>query len=126
MSATYNSLVPIAVSWLFGGYENEELRYGAYSTGIPYVKYGPASAWNGFIDIEVLAVDTRNTYLQTPTSEKYYIICGHEFGFENVGKWALIVWALYGDKVSGRDFWHHLRSYMDFLEFKSKGRDPDV
>ncbi len=40
--------------------------------------------------IEVLAADIRNAYLQAPTSEKHYIMCG-EFGLENVGKRALIV-----------------------------------
>ena len=38
------------------------------------------------------------------TSEKYYIICGEEFGLENVGKRALIVCALYGGKAAGRNF----------------------
>ena len=68
----------------------------------------------------------RNAYLQAPTSEKHYIICGQEFGLENVGKRALIVRALYGGKAAGQDFWHHLRSCMDHLGFKSKGGDPDV
>ena len=30
--------------------------------------------------------DTRNAYLQSPTSQKHYIICGPEFGMENVDK----------------------------------------
>jgi hypothetical protein len=58
--------------------------------------------------------------------EKHYIICGEEFGLENVGKRAIIVRALYGGKAAGRDFWHHLRSCMEHLGFKSKGGDPDV
>ena len=70
---------------------------------------------------------TRNAYLQVPTSEKHYIICGPEFGLEHVGKRALIVRALYGGKVAGRDFWHHLRSCMrDVLGFESCLADPDV
>ena len=75
---------------------------------------------------EVLAADIRNAYLKAPTSEKHYIICGEKFCLENVGKTALIFRALYGGKFTGRDFWHHLRSCMEFLEFKSKGGDPDV
>ena len=43
---------------------------------------------------EVLAADIRNAYLQAPTPEKHYIICGEEIGLENVGKRALIVRAL--------------------------------
>ena len=42
-------------------------------------------------DIDVMAADIRNAYLQAPTSEKRCIICGEEFGLENVGKRALII-----------------------------------
>ena len=75
---------------------------------------------------KLLAADIRNAYLQAPTSENHYIICGIELGLENVGKRALIVRALYARKVAGHDFWHHLRSCMEFLGFKSKVGDPDV
>ena len=82
------------------------------------------AALNG---IDILAADIRNAYLQAPSSEKHFIICGPEFGEENVGKRALIVRALYGGKISGADFWHHLRSCMeDQLGFESCLADPDV
>ena len=78
-------------------------------------------------DVEVLAADIHNAYLQAPSSEKHFIICGPEFGLENAGKVALIRRALYGGKVAGRDFWHHLRSCMEHeLKFKSSRADPDV
>ena len=67
-----------------------------------------------------------NAYLQAPTSEKHYIICGPEFGIENIGKKALITRALYGGKCAGRDFWNHLRICMKFLGFESSRADPDV
>ena len=76
--------------------------------------------------VNVLAADIRNAYLQAPSSEKHYIICGMEFGIENVGKRALITRALYGGKVAGRDFWHHLRSCMNHLGYESTQADPDV
>ena len=53
---------------------------------------------------KVLAVDSRNAYLQAPTSENRYIICGLEFVIENVEKRALIVCALYGNKAADCDF----------------------
>ncbi len=34
--------------------------------------------------------------------------------------------ALYGGKVAGRDFWHHLRDCMGHLGFTSLHADPDV
>ena len=76
--------------------------------------------------IETLAADIRNAYLQVPSSEKDFIICGPEFGLENCGRVALIRRALYGGKVAGRDFWHHLRVCMKELGFESSKADPDV
>ena len=71
------------------------------------------------MDLDVMAADVQNAYLQALSSEKDFIICGAEFGLENVGKVALITRDLYGGKVSGRDFWHHLRDCMDHLGFTS-------
>ena len=39
---------------------------------------------------------------------------------------ALIKRDLYGGKLSGRDFWHHLRICMEHLGFDSYRDDPDV
>ena len=33
--------------------------------------------------VNVTAVDIKNVYLQTPSSEKHYVICGKEFGLEH-------------------------------------------
>jgi hypothetical protein len=77
-------------------------------------------------DLNVMAADIRNAYLQAPSSEKHYIICGLEFGIENKGKRAVIKRALYGGKVSGRDFRNLLRSCMKHIGFDSCLADPDV
>ena len=42
--------------------------------------------------------DIWNAYLPSPTSQKHYIICGPEFGIENVGKLAIMHMAVYGGK----------------------------
>ena len=81
------------------------------------------AALNG---LEVFAADIRNAYLQAPSSQKDYVICGPEFGIENVGRVALIHRALYGGKTAGKDFRNHLRSCMHHLKFKSCPADPDV
>lgn len=81
------------------------------------------AALNG---VDVFAADIRNAYLQAAPSEKHYIICGPEFGIENVGKRAIIVRALYGGKTSGRDFRNALRACMTHLDFTSCLADPDV
>jgi hypothetical protein len=56
------------------------------------------AALNG---LDVFAADIRNAYIQAPSSCKDYIICGPEFGIENIGRVALIWRALYGGKTSG-------------------------
>ena len=48
--------------------------------------------------IDVMVTDIWNAYLQVLTSEKHFIICGGEFGLENVGKRALMVHAIYSGK----------------------------
>ena len=77
-------------------------------------------------NLDIFAADIRNAYLQAPSSRRDYIICGPEFGLENVGKVALIHRALYGGKTAGRDFRNHLRSCMRHLEFEHSLADPDV
>ena len=81
------------------------------------------AALNG---LDVFAADIRNAYLQAPSSQKDYILCGPEFGIENVGKIALIRRALFGGKAAGKDFRNHLRSCMRHLDFVSCPADPDV
>ena len=70
-------------------------------------------------DVGVTAADIQNAYLQAPSSNKHYAICGEEFGLEHEGKIALIRRVFYGGKLAGRYFWAHLRSRMTFLGFKS-------
>ena len=77
-------------------------------------------------ELDVFAADIQNAYLQGPSSQKDYIICGPEYGVENIGRIALIHRALYGGKAAGRDFRNHLCSCMEFLNFKSCLADPDV
>ena len=72
------------------------------------------AALNG---LQVFAADIRNSYLQAPSSQKDYIVCGPEFRIKNIGKVALIHRALYGGKSAGRDLRNHLRTCMHHLMF---------
>jgi hypothetical protein len=78
------------------------------------------------LGLPLVGADIRNAYLQAPTSEKHFIICGPEFGIENIGCVALIRRALYGGKTAGSDFWHHLCHCMSQLGFTSSRAGPDV
>ena len=77
-------------------------------------------------DLQVFAGDIRNAYLQAPSSQKDYVVCGLEFGIKNIGKVALIDRALYGGKSAGWDFRNHLRSCMHHLDFRPCLANPDV
>ena len=70
--------------------------------------------------------DIQNSYIQAPTTEKHYIICGPEFGLKNVGKKAFIVCSLYGGKSDGADYWRHVHDVMDEILFASCKADPEV
>ncbi len=78
------------------------------------------------LGLPVLGANICNAYIQAPSSEKHFIICGPEFGIENEGCIALIHRALYRGKVTGCNFWHHLCDCMDQLGFTSSRADPDV
>ena len=38
-------------------------------------------------DLQVFVADIHNAYLQAPSSQKDYVVCGPEFGIEKLGKW---------------------------------------
>ena len=42
------------------------------------------------LGLPVWGNDVRNAYLQAPSSQKHFIICGPEFGLEYVGRVALV------------------------------------
>mmetsp|Transcript_11237 Transcript_11237/g.16168 ORF Transcript_11237/g.16168 Transcript_11237/m.16168 type:complete len:1367 (+) Transcript_11237:2028-6128(+) len=77
-------------------------------------------------DLEPLAADIGNAYLNAATKEKYYIITGPEFGALEQGKIAVIVRALYGLKSSGAMWRAHFAATLRDLGFTSSLADPDV
>ena len=112
--------------WVLDGYKTPDPIGSTYAGGVSRESVRIALTYAALNGLDVFAADIRNAYLQAPSSQKDYIICGPEFGLENVGRVALIHRALYGGKAAGRDFRNHLRSCMDFLNFKSCPADPDV
>ena len=77
-------------------------------------------------ELQVIVADVQNAYLQALSSEKYYIVCNDDFGIENRGTSALIRRVLYGEKMTGHDYWVHIRSYMKEIGFTSCQGDPDI
>jgi hypothetical protein len=77
-------------------------------------------------DVQLLAADIGNAYLNAPTREKVYTTAGLEFGAELQGQPVLIVRALYGLKSSGAAWRAHLAATLQSLGFISSLADPDV
>lgn len=112
--------------WVLDGHKTPDPVGSRYAGVVSRESVRIAFTYAALNGLDVFAADIRNAYLQAPTSQKNYIICGPEFGLENVGKVAIMHRAVYGGKTSGRDFRNHLRSCMHFLNFKSCPADPDV
>ena len=112
--------------WVLDGHKTPDIAGSTYAGVVSRESVRIAFTYAALNGLSIWAADIRNAYLQAPSSQKNYIICGPEFGLENVGKVALIHRALYGGKAAGRDFRNHLRSCMHFLNFEPCPADPDV
>ena len=112
--------------WVLDGHKTPDPVGSKYAGVVSRESVRIAFTYAALNDLDVCMADIRNAYLQSPTSQKHYIICGPEFGMENVGKVAIMHRAVYGGKTSGRDFRNHLRSCMEFINFTSCPADPDV
>jgi len=112
--------------WVKDGHKTPEPENSTYAGVVSRESVRIALTYAALNNLDVCACDIQNAYLQSPSSEKHYIICGPEFGLENVGKRAKIVRALYGGKSAGADYWHHVRSAMEEMGFMSCKADPDV
>ena len=112
--------------WVLDGHKTPDPEGSTYAGVVSRESVRIAFTYAALNDLDIFAGDIQNAYLQAPSSRKDYIICGPEFGLENVGRVALIHRALYGGKTAGRDFRNHLRSCMMHLNFTSCPADPDV
>ena len=112
--------------WVLDGHKTPKPTGSTYAGVVSRESIRIVFTYAALNGLDVCAADIRNAYLQAPSSQKDYVICGPEFGLENVGKVALIHRALYGGKSAGKDFRNHLRSCMRHLDFVSCPADPDV
>ena len=112
--------------WVLDGHKTLDPIGSTYAGVVSRESVRIALTYAALNDLDVFAVNIWNAYLQAPSSQNDYIVCGPEFGVENIGRTALIHRALYGGKAAGRDFRNHLCSCMEFLSFKSCLADPNV
>jgi hypothetical protein len=112
--------------WVKDGHKTPDPNHSNYAGVVARDSVRIAFTYAALNDLDVMAADVQNAYLQAPSSEKHYIICGDEFGEEHRGKVAIIRRALYGGKSAGRDYWLHMRSCMGHLGFSSSKGDADI
>ncbi len=112
--------------WVKDGHRTPEPDWCTFAGVVSRESIRIALTYAALNGLPVYGADIQNAYLQAPTSEKHYIICGPEFGLENEGKKAVIVRALYGGKSAGADYWRHVRKAMDEMGFSSCKADPEV
>ena len=112
--------------WVKDGHLTPEPDWCTYAGVVSRESIRIALTYASLNGLDVFGADIQNAYLQAPTTEKHYIICGPEFGLENEGKIAVIVRALYGGKSAGADYWRHVRKAMEEMGFTSCKADPDV
>ena len=112
--------------WVLDGHRTPDVIGSTYAGVVSRESVRIALTYAALNGLQVCAGDIRNASLQAPSSQKDYIICGPEFGLENIGKWALINRTLYGGKAAGRDFRNILRECIRHLGFTACLADPDV
>ena len=111
---------------VFGGHKTSDPVGSTYAGVVSRESVRIAFTYAVLMGLDVMTADIQNAYLSAPCSQKYYTVCGPEFGSELQGNKALIVRALYGGKSSGKDFRDHLRDCMEHLGYESCLADPDV
>jgi hypothetical protein len=112
--------------WVKDGHKTPEPGWSTFAGVVSRESVRIALTYAALNALPVCGCDIQNAYLQAPSSEKHFIICGPEFGLENVGRKAIIVRALYGGKSAGADYWRHVRHAMHEMGFESCKADPDV
>ena len=109
-----------------GGHVTDTPKESTYSSVVSRESVRLAFLAAALNDVDILAADIQNAYLEAPTKEKVWARAGPEFG-SNQGRPMKIIRALYGLKSSGKMFRDHLaqtlRHELDFTNCKA---DNDV
>jgi hypothetical protein len=77
-------------------------------------------------ELDILAADIGNTYLQAPAREKVHTTAGQELGPNHVGKTVIIICAIYGFKSSGAAWHTQLSQTLRDVDFKPSLANPAV
>lgn len=109
-----------------GGHMTEVPKDSTYSSVVSRDSVRIAFLIAALNDLDILAADVQNAYLNAPTKEKVYTIAGPEFGATNEGRPVILVRALYGLKSSGARWRDHMAATLREGGFVGCVADPDV
>ena len=71
--------------WVLEDHKTPDPIGSTYTSVVSIESVHIALTYAALNNLNVFAVDIWNVYLQAPSSQKDYIICGPEFGVENIG-----------------------------------------
>ena len=71
--------------WVKDGYHTLEPNHSTYAGVVSREIIRIALTYSALNHLDVCACNIQNAYLQSPSSEKRFIICGPEFGLDNIG-----------------------------------------
>jgi hypothetical protein len=112
--------------YVAGGHQTDPPKDSVYSSVVSRDSVRIAFTIAALNDLDILAGDVQNAYLNAPTKERCYTTAGLEFGPDNKGRPVLIVRALYGLKSSGARWRDHMAATLRDAGFDSCLADPDV
>ena len=113
--------------WVKDGHKTPEPVWSTFAGIVSRESVRIALTHSTLNDLPVSACDIQNFYVQAPSSEKHYVVCGPEFGLENVGKHASAmeemgsssckadpeVWIRPALKSDGVEYYQHVLLYTD-------------
>ena len=74
------------VRWVKYGHKTPIPEWSTFAGVVSWESVRIAFTYAALNGLPVFATDIQDAYLQSPASEKHYVICGPEFGLENIGK----------------------------------------
>jgi len=109
-----------------GGHKAEAPKSITYSGVVSRDSIRIAFLLAALNEVDILAANIGNAYLNADCREKVHTTLGIEFGQNMVGKTVVICKALYGLKSSAAAWWAHLATTLHDLQYRSSLADPDV
>ena len=109
-----------------GGHQTDPPKESVYSSIISKDSVRIILMIAALNDLDILAADMQNAYLNALMKEKVYMMAGLEFGPSRVGLLVIIIHALYGLKSSGAQWHDHMVKTLREANFECSKADPDV